>query len=273
MMKADGKSRPRGRGRPDHRTRMGLLAAVLLAASAPGISPARAQDDAAASPGPSTEPVGWLGAATEVYREPFEEAAAWIDLGGDEQGRTAVEDGALFMSIVGEDVNYRDWLVLAAPVGVLRVEALVDIDEGVGTGAGTACGSATGLPRWLMAGVNNADEWFLARNIDGRFTLVDRGPLMLPTSSSQGPVRVGIECAIVPEEGGDYVAVSVDGRPVSVGTGLGRLDIPVGPYDKAALFVATDTGTGSALFDDMTVLVGPAFAPRPAERGADRPSE
>ncbi len=136
-----------------------------------------------------------------------------------------------------------------------------------------SCGSALGLPRWFVAGVNNADTWFLARIIDGRLQVVDRGSLDADSSASGGTVLIGIECATAPEEGGDYVAVSVDGEPVSIETGLGRLDIPVGPYDKAGIFVGTDSGTGSAVYDDLAVWVGDAYAPAPVDRNPDAPSE
>jgi hypothetical protein len=216
---------------------------------------------------------GILGAGEAVYVDDFSGAASWIDLGKDENGRTAVEDGSLLMTIKGTNVNYRDWYELTEPAPVLRVEALVDIDERAGTGGGVACGSALGVPRWFIAGVNNGDEWFFARQVDGRFQMVDRGLIMLPSSSSAGPVRVAIECAMAPEDGGDYVAISVDGRPVSVAMGLGHLDIPVGPYGRAGLYVATDAGTGSARFDDMTVQVGSALVRASVDRDADQPSE
>jgi len=240
------------------------------AAAAPSASASTVT--ASPSPGASSGP-GILGAGVAVYEDDFDDAASWIDLGKDENGRTAVEDGSLFMSIKGTDVNYRDWYELSEPAPVLRVEALVDIDERAGTGGGVACGSALGVPRWFIAGVNNADEWFFARQIEGRFQLLDRGLLMLPAEPSTSAVRVAIECAVAPDAGGDYVAISVDRRPVSVTMGLGRLDIPVGPYGRAGLYVATDEGTGSARFDDMTVHVGAAFARAPVDRDADQPSE
>lgn len=237
-------------------------------ASGAGASSASASPSPVASSGP-----GILGAGEAVYADDFDGAASWIDLGKDENGRTAVEDGSLLMTIKGTNVNYRDWYELAEPAPVLRVEALIDIDEREGTAGGVACGSALGVPRWFIAGVNNADEWFFARQIEGRFQLVDRGLLMLPIESSTSAVRVAIECAVAPDAGGDYVAISVDGRPVSVAMGLGRLDIPVGPYGRAALYVATDVGTGSARFDDMTVRVGSALVRAPIDRDGDQPSE
>jgi hypothetical protein len=243
-------------------------AAPSASASAGSLSVDTASPSPLAASGP-----GILGAGVALYEDDFDDAASWIDLGKDENGRTALEDGGLLMSIKGTNVNYRDWYELAEPVAVLRVEALVDIDERAGTGGGVACGSALGLPRWFIAGVNNADEWYFARQIEGRFQLVDRGPLMLPIESSTSAVRVAIECAVAPDAGGDYVAISVDGRPVSVAMGLGRLDIPVGPFGRAGLYVATDEGTGSARFDDMTVHMGDAFVPAPIERDADRASQ
>jgi hypothetical protein len=47
----------------------------------------------------------------------------------------------------------------------------------------------------------------------------------------------------------------------------------VGPYDKAGLFVGTDSGTGSAIYDDLAVWVGDAYEPAPADRNPDAPSE
>lgn len=255
----------------------GLLLTVLVATSSVGVmaGPAWAADPSppvSASPSGLASP-GILGAQEEIDRDDFEEAADWVDLGADENGRTSIEDGRLFMSIKGRDINYRDWYELAEPAAVLRVEALVDIDDRRNTGGGVACGSALGLPRWFIAGVNNDDEWFFGRQIDGRFQMVDRGLLMLPSRPSRGPVTIAIECASAPDEGGDYVAISVDGRPVSIETGLGRLDIPVGPYSRAGLYVATDEGTGSARFDDLVVHAGDVYAPVPVERDHDAPSE
>ena len=254
------------------RTKPVLAALLTLALLSLTPGPATAQESSA-SPGPTGDPVGWLGAARSAYLEPFDAAPAWLEVGAEELGETRVEDGTVFMSMKGDSVNYEDWYELDAPVAVLRAEVDVDIDQRSGTGAGVGCGSALGLPRWFVAGVNNADEWFLARVIDGRLQVVDRGSLGLDSQPSRGSVRVGVECAIAPEDGGDYVAVSVDGEPVSIATGLGRLDIPVGPYDKAALFVATDKGIGSAHYDDLGVWVGDAYALRPADRDTDRPSE
>jgi hypothetical protein len=256
---------------PFLRALLATVGTLALSGVVTAADPSSAPSDVA--PVAEAPVAGILGAQTEAYRDAFDEAAEWVDLGADENGRTSLEDGRLFMSIKGRDVNYRDWYELAEPAAVLRVEALVDIDERGTTAAGVACGSALGLPRWFIAGVNNADEWFLGRQIDGRFQVVDGGLLMLPTSPSRGPVSVAIECASAPDEGGDYVAVSVDGRPVSVETGLGRLDIPVGPYARAGLYVATDEGTGSARFDDLVVHVGEVYAPVTVERDHDVPSE
>ena len=255
---------------------MALSVAAQAAEPSPDASaaPGAGASSSSASPSPvASSGPGILGAGEAVYADDFDGAANWIDLGTDESGRTAVEDGSLLMTIKGTDVNYRDWYELTEPAPVLRVEALVDIDEGAGTGGGVACGSALGVPRWFIAGVNNADEWFFARQIEGRFQLLDRGLLMLPIRSSTSAVRVAIECAVAPDAGGDFVAISVDGRPVSVAMGLGRLDIPVGPYGRAGLYVATDAGTGSARFDDMTVHVGSALVRAPVDRNADQPSE
>lgn len=273
---------------PSHpRRRLPLAVAVSLAVGAVlsvGAQAAEPSADASAapaassagsaspSPGVSAGP-GVLGADVLVYGDAFDSAADWIDLGKDENGRTALEEGWLSMSVRGEDVNYRDWYELAEPAPVLRVEALVDIDERATSGGGVACGSALGVPRWFIAGVNNADEWYFGRQIEGRFQLIDRGLLMLPISPSTTAVRVAIECAVAPDEGGDHVAISVDGRPVSVAMGLGRLDIPVGPYGRAGLYVATDLGTGSARFDDMAVSVGTEYARAPVDRAADQTSE
>jgi hypothetical protein len=74
----------------------------------------------------------------------------------------------------------------------------------------------------------------------------------------------------VPAEGGDRVLISVDGRPV---TTVSRLDIPVGPFDKAGLLIGSDNAVGSATYDDMLVHVGERYAQRQADRDPDRPSE
>jgi hypothetical protein len=225
-----------------------------------------AQDDAASE---APEASGWLGAVDEVYRDGFDEAPDWLDLGEDDSGRTSLEGGRIFMSVNGPDANYWDAWVAPAAADIMRVEATIDLDKAAGTGAGVACGASTGLPRWFVAGVNNADEWWLGRLIDGRLQVVERGDLA-EASPSTAAVRVAIECAVVEPEGGDHAFVTVDGRPVS---STSRLDIPVGPYDKAALLIASDEEVGSATYDDMLVQTGEEYEPRPSEADATPPSE
>jgi hypothetical protein len=246
---------------------------VLLTALALGVPAGTQAQDETPSTAPADEPAGQLGASDAVYLEAFDQAPPWLEVEKVKEGETKVEEGTVFLSIKGDSVHYQDWYELDASVPVLRAEVSVDLDRRDGTGAGVSCGSALGLPRWFVAGVNNADTWFLARIIDGRLQVVDRGSLDADSLASGGTVLIGIECATAPEEGGDYVAVSVDGDPVSIETGLGRLDIPVGPYDKAGIFVGTDSGTGSAVYDDLAVWVGDAYAPAPVDRNSDAPSE
>ena len=101
---------------------------------------------------------------------------------------------------------------LAESHAVLRVEALVDGLDGAGA-AGVACGSSLGLPRYLFAAVTNEAEWIFGRIIDGRLQVVDRGPL--PGEVDATHVRVGIECASAPQEGGDHALVTLDGVGVT----------------------------------------------------------
>jgi hypothetical protein len=51
------------------------------------------------------------------------------------------------------------------------------------------------------------------------------------------------------------------------------VDIPVAPYSRAGLFVASGTDTGSAVFDDLVVHVGDVYARSPSPRDADATSE
>jgi hypothetical protein len=90
----------------------GLLLTALVATCSVGVmaAPAWAADPspvASASPDGLVAP-GILGAQEEVVRDDFDEAADWVDLGADENGRTSLEEGRLFMSIKGRDINYRD---------------------------------------------------------------------------------------------------------------------------------------------------------------------
>jgi hypothetical protein len=246
---------------------------LLLAALSFGWPASAQAQDETPSVAPSLEPVGQLGATEPILLEAFDQAPPWLEVEKVKEGETKVVDGTVFMSIDGSAVHYQDWYELETSAPVLRAEVSVDLDRRDGTAAGVSCGSALGLPRWFVAGVNNGDTWFLARIIDGRLQVVDRGSLDPQSSASGGTVRIGIECAVAPEEGGDYVAVSVDGDPVSIETGLGRLDIPVGPYDKAGLFVGTDSGTGSAVYDDLAVWVGDAYLRSSADRDPDATSQ
>lgn len=213
--------------------------------------------------------VGVLGADTVVLREPFDTAAPWMGIGRDKTGENALADGSLFSSYLVGPGNIWTDLELAAPAAVVRVEVVVDVNAAAGTAAGPACGSALGLPRYLVAGVN-AGGWWLGRLIDGRLQVVTSGD-QAGTGRPGKPVTVAIECAVVPEEGGDRVTMSVDGRTVAIGFPM--LEIPVGPYGNVALLVGTDDQKGAATFDDLVVSTGAEYGPAPVDGDADRPSE
>jgi hypothetical protein len=222
-----------------------LLGALLLAT--PGTL---ARDD--------TEPVvHGLGADTEVLRESFDSEAAWMVLGEDETGLNELRDGRLFSSVIAPPSLFWMDVPLETAVPVLRVEADVLLAGGDGVAAGPACGSAAGLRRYLVAGVNEGG-WWLGRLIDGRLQVIVQGDLDAGSRTGEG-LQVAIECAVVPAEGGDRVTMAIDGMPVDLE--LPRLEIPVGPYDKAALLVGTDGERGNAGFDDLVVSVGDAYAP------------
>ncbi len=116
----------------------------------------------------------------------------------------------------------------------------------------------------------NAGGWWLGRLIDGRLQVVATGN-QVGTGRPGEPVTVAIECAAVPEEGGDRVTMSVNGRAVAIS--LPILEIPVGPYGSVALLVGTDDREGAATFDDLVVSTGAAYDPAPFDRDPDRPSE
>jgi len=240
---------------PSSRGRL-VAAAICLALMAPVGAVVAQQEEH--SPGPG-DPAGsgQLGALDEAYRDAFDLAPGWLDLGEDESGRTVLEDGHVYMSVIGPDANYWDYVVLPSASEVMRVEATVQMDGSASTAAGPACGSAVGLPRWFVAGINGGDEWWLGRLIDGRLQVVDRGGLGA-ASSTQSALRVAIECASAPSEGGDHVLITVDDRLVAASMPV--LDIPVGPYDKAGLLIATDAQQGSATFDDLIVHTGEPLA-------------
>lgn len=238
---------------------------LLLLFAAPSLAVAQESS-------PSPEPViGELGAGTLLLQEPFDSAADWMGLGQFPDGRNELQDGELFTSIV---VATKDggniWTIyrLEEVAPVVRVEADVSVIPGDRGAAGPACGSSAGLDRLFVAGVNDGG-WFLGRLIDGRLQVVDSGDLIgAPTGE---PLHVALECASVPEEGGDYVTMSVDGRLVDVD--LPRLDIPVGPYGQVALLVGTDGTRGRARFDDLEVSVGDTYLPADPERDPGAPSE
>jgi hypothetical protein len=237
---------------------------LALTAAMPAGAVLGQADDTASDAG-----IGVLGADTVVLREPFDAEAAWMGIGRDETGENALSDGRLFSSYVVGPGNIWTDLELAAPAAVVRVEVVVDVDAAAGTAAGPACGSALGLPRYLVAGVN-AGGWWLGRLIDGRLQVVTSGN-QVGTGQPGEPVTVAIECAVVPDEGGDRVTMSVDGRTVA--TSFPVLEIPVGPYGNVALLVGTDDQAGAATFDDLVVSTGAAYGPAPVDRDADRPSE
>ena len=208
------------------------------------------------SPQPSSLPgPGVIGATDEVARDAFDQPGTW-QMFDDQAGRSAIVDGRLLISVADDNSSYWDSLALAASSPVLRVSVALALRKGDG-GAGPACGSALGLPRAFVAGVANGDAWWLGRLIDGRLQIIKRG--LLPLGSSASSTIVAIECASVPSEGGDHVVMSVDGNVVT-----SAFDIPVGPYDKATLLVASDVGPVVATFDDLVVHAGPVYVPSPA---------
>jgi hypothetical protein len=212
--------------------------------------------------------IGVLGADTVVLTEPFDVEADWMGIGSDETGENALVDGALFSSVIAPSGNIWTDLALDEPVEVLRVQADVTLDGRPGTAAGPACGTSHGLPRYLVAGVNQ-DGWWLGRLIDTRLQVIVAGDLPAVPGEGQA-LTVAIECASVPDEGGDLVTMSVDGQAVDVD--LPRLEIPVGPYDRAALLVATDRRRGHATYDDLLISTGAAHAPAVAQPDPASPS-
>lgn len=206
----------------------------------------------------TSEPaVPGLGADTEVLRETFDSEAAWMVLGEDETGLNELRDGRLFSSVIAPPSLFWMDVEIEAAAPVLRVEADVLLAGGDDVAAGPACGSSSGLRRYLVAGVNEGG-WWLGRLIDGRLQVIARGDLD-PGSRPEDGLDIVIECAVVPAEGGDRVTMSIDGSPVDAD--LPRLEIPVGPYDRAALLVGTDGERGNAGFDDLVISVGDAYVP------------
>jgi hypothetical protein len=217
---------------------------------------------------------GVLGADTVVLQESFDTEASWMDIGTFVDGENALRDGAFVSSVVPASgssggANTTTSYGLEAPAEVLLVEASIKLDR-PGGAAGPTCESSLGLPRQLVAGVNR-DGWWLGREIDGRLQVVDEGPWEGRTDPYKRAVRVSLECAVVPEEGGDRVTMSVDGRPVS--EAHPKLEIPVGPYGAAGLLVGTDARLMQASYDDLVVSTGASYAPMTVETATDQPSE
>ena len=238
------------------------VAAALLTLTAP--APAALGQDASAEPYPYPG-VYSLGAETGVYTERFDAPVDWIELGKRGRHRARLDDGWLVRSI-GKGrgaVLFWDQYRLPASVDVIYAHASVSFaPENVGA-AGVMCSADGGLPRSFVAGIN-AGSWWLGRLIDGRLQVVtagDLGELAGRPDPEVAPVKVAIECAGVPESGGDYVQVLIDDQPVGVGT-FPLLDIPVGPYDRAGILVGTDGDpTTDMSIDDFTVYTGDTFAP------------
>jgi len=252
------------------RTTMRTLGIVAVLGAAWLSSTAMAQEPSASSvalPGPSLAPVagpGWLGADVEVYRDDFATPSGWTIV-DDAGGRTAYEDGGLAMTVAQDGATYWDDHRLPAAHAVLRVEALVSNLQGAGA-AGVACGSSLGVPRYLFAAITNEADWIFGRIIDGRVQVIDRAPL--PGDVDATRVRLGIECASAPDEGGDHALVTLDG----IGVALPAFDIPVGPYDAATLVVSADVAPSSVLFDDLLVQAGETYAPPSPDRDPNKPS-
>ena len=251
-----------------HRTTGWPVRVMVVAAVAVVTVSAMAQAQSA-SPGPSPAAsadvaVGWLGAGEEVYRDDFATPTGWTTI-EDELGRSAYEDGGLSLQMTQDGSKVWDDHLLPESHAVLRVEALVSGLDGMG-GAGVACGSSLGLQRYLFAAVNQEAEWVFGRMVDGRLQVIDRAPI--PGDIDEHDVRVGIECASSPEEGGDHVLVTLDGRAMT----LPAFDIPVGPYDKATLLVTADQAPVSVRFDDLMVHAGDVYARREQDRDPNKPS-
>ena len=193
-----------------------------------------------------------LGAVDEVYRDQFDEAAEWLDLGEDEIGTNVTRrwpalhvrqrSGRQLLGRLG-------WRPSPLPSCGSRRPSTSTAPRGTRRRRGLRLGPRSAA---LARGRRQRRRRVVAgRLIDGRLQVVDRGLLMNPIiGQARRRCEVAIECAAV--RGRRRRPGADDGGRAAGRRTTSRLDIPVGPYDKAGLLHRPrDKAVGSATFDDM----------------------
>lgn len=190
--------------------------------------------------------------------------------GRDDGERTSNQDGGIRTVLRKEDYSTWQWIDLPAATDVLRVQALVFVEQGPG-GGGPICGAAGREDRFFWGGVNEAGDWLLGRIIGSRLQVEARGDSPLPYEDrpigGTQTLIVTLECAVDPAGGGDRVALWVDGYPAGE-----IVDRRFGPYDKAGLVVAGDEPGVTVFYDDLVAWDAATLATLPPVAGSPAPS-
>jgi hypothetical protein len=233
---------------------LGILVAASGAVAAQDASPAASGLPPSWSPAPPA-------ATLELVRDTFDAPGDWW-VGSDDVGTSSIADGGMRWTIVQDGRSIWDTPELPSVQDVVRVEAAVLVEDGIGAAGPVCAGSDTG-ERAIWAGVNGDDEWLVGRIADSRVQVIERGDLarVLPEDAWIGapvPLLVTLECAVGVATT-DSIAVWVEGVRVAE-----VVDERVGPYLRAGLMATADEAGLAVLFDDFAVFGGPQASPSPS---------
>ncbi len=241
--------------------RLTLVASLAALAVTTGVQPVSAQ-----APSPPVDSAGQasvvtLGADTELLRDGFDGPSSW-GLGETDTVTISFGGGGLRIRQEGggggSNWTWRD-SVAARPV--VRVGVDTTFERGTGE-AGPMCVSEANPPSFYLGIATTRDDWVVARIVDSDIEVIARGPLPGPAPSEGTRTRIEIECAVT-GGAGDRIALFVDGTNVADVTD-GR---SIGPFDRPGVYAGIYGQSFQALFDDLVMSGGEAYAPATSLEG------
>jgi hypothetical protein len=206
-------------------------------------------------PGSEGQPVVIsLGADQALGGRDLLRAAAWGLL---QNASTRIEaaDGGIRIGQEGKNGSDWTWRQPFEPVPVMRVGVDTAFERGRGE-AGPMCGSAGDDPSFYGGIATAEGQWVVIRLEGNVLSVVARGELPGSPPANGTTTRLELECAVT-GEGGDRIAMWVDGVNVADVTDA----TTVGPYTRPGLFAGVYGDRFQALFTDLAVKGGDAYAP------------
>lgn len=195
-----------------------------------------------------------LGADQALGGDDLLRAAAW-GLLRNESTRIEAADGGIRIRQEGKNGSDWTWRQPFRSVPVMRVGVDTAFERGSGE-AGPMCGSAGDDPSFYGGIATSGGQWVVIRLEGNDLNVVARGELPGSPPTEGTTTRLELECAVT-GEGGDRIAMWVDGVNVADVTDA----TTVGPYTRPGLFAGVYGDRFQALFTDLAVTGGDAYAP------------